>query len=190
MKTQSHEKALIEIIERRLREGALIEIGGMGSFELDGNQQLVFRPSGEPLVFLSYATEDRPKITKLYRQLRRAGLEPWMDCQKLMPGQNWPRAIQQTIEIADFFLGCFSKRAALKRGHFQGELHLAWETAKQFPEDDPFFIPIRLEECELPKRIASETHYIDLFPNWNRGVKKLIAALRRQHGARQLRKSS
>jgi len=190
VKEQSHEKALIEIIERRLREGALIEIGGMGSFELNEQQQVIFKASGEPLVFLSYALEDRNKITKLYRQLRKAGLEPWMDCQKLMPGQNWPRAIHQTIEIADFFIGCFSKRSTSKRGHFQGELHLAWETARQFPEDDVYFIPIRLEECDLPKRISSETHYVDLFPNWNLGVKKLIAALRRHQGMRKHRKSS
>ena len=32
MHTQSPDKALLQLIDRRLREGASIEIGGMGSF--------------------------------------------------------------------------------------------------------------------------------------------------------------
>ncbi len=188
MQTPYPNKALLDLIERRLHEGASIEISGMGKFELNGHQQVVFRPSDEPLAFLSYAHEDRAKIKKLYRQLHEAGIEPWMDCQKLIPGQNWPRAIQRTIEISDFFLGCFSKHSTTKRGHFQGELALALEVATQFPEDDVFFIPLRLEECELPRRISSCMHYIDLFPDWDSGVKKLISALHRHQSLRNKRK--
>ncbi len=187
MHTQSPDKALLQLIDRRLREGASIEIGGMGSFQHDGNHQIVFQPSGDPMVFLGYAQEDRAKVKRLFRQLVKAGLDPWMDCQKLLPGQNWPRAIEQTIEISDFFLGCFSQNSTAKRGHFQSELAFALEVATRFPQDEVFFVPARLDECELPRRIVNTTHYIDLFPDWNRGVRKLIAALRRQHGTRNSR---
>jgi hypothetical protein len=185
--TQSPEEALLQLIDRRLREGASIEIEGMGSFQHDGNHQIVFKPAGDPVVFLAYAQEDRARVRKLFRQLQRAGLESWMDCQKLLPGQKWPRAIEQTIEISDFFLGCFSKNSISKRGQFQSELAFALEVATRFPQDDFFFVPVRLDECELPRQIANTTHYIDLFPSWNRGVRKLIAALRRQHWARNRR---
>jgi hypothetical protein len=185
--TPSPDKALLQLIERRLREGARIDIDGVGSFELDGNDQVVFKPSGDPLVFLAYAQEDRARVKKLFRQLQRAGLEPWMDCQKLLPGQNWPRAIEQTIEVSDFFVGCFSQNSLSKRGHFQSELAFALEAAARFPLDDFFFVPVRLDRCDLPRRIVSTTHYIDLFPEWNRGVQKLIAALRRQHAMRNKR---
>jgi hypothetical protein len=188
VKNPSLNKSLLDLIERRLREGASIEISGMGSFELDGSQQVVFRPSDSPLIFLSYAQEDRGKIKKLYRQLQKADFQPWMDCQKLMPGQNWPRAIQQTIEISGFFLGCFSRHSILKRGHFQGEIALGLEVATQFPENDVFFIPLRLDDCELPRRIAGSMHYIDLFPDWNRGVKKLVGALEKYQALRHRRK--
>jgi len=182
--TQTSDEALLELIHRRLHEGASIEIGGMGSFEHDGNHQIVFKPSGDPLVFLGYALEDRTKVKKLFRQLQKAGLQPWMDCQKLLPGQNWPRAIQQTIEIADFFVACYSTNGTSKRGYFQSEVCAALEEATQFPPDDFFFVPLRLDECELPRRILNSTHYIDLFPDWSGGVKKLAAALKKQHSAR------
>jgi hypothetical protein len=177
---QSPDEALLQLIGRSLREGASIEIGGMGSFRLDGNNQIVFHPTGNPLVFLAYAQEDRSKVKKLYRALRKAGVNPWMDCQTLLPGQNWPRAIEQTIEISDFFLGCFSSNSVSKRGHFQSELAFALEVASRFPRSEVFFVPVRLDDCELPRHIASATHWVDLFPNWNRGVRRLISALRRQ----------
>jgi len=187
VETPSADKALLQLIKSRLREGASIDINGMGSFGLDGNQQIVFKPCGEALVFLGYAHEDRAEIKKLFWHLQKAGFEPWMDCQKLVPGQNWPRAIQQTIEISDFFLGCFSQNSTLKRGRFQSEITLALEVAARFPEEDVFFIPLRLDDCELPRRISGSIHYVDLFPDWNRGLKKLIAALRRQRSARKRR---
>jgi hypothetical protein len=185
---QFPDKALLQLIDRHLRAGASIEIDGMGSFQYDKKQQIVFKPSGAPMVFLAYAQEDRVKVKILFRQLQKAGLDPWMDCQKLLPGQNWPRAIEQTIQISDFFLGCFSSHSTSKRGHFQSELAFALDTATRFPQDDVFFVPVRLDECELPRRITSTTHYVDLFPDWNGGVGKLISALRRQHSLRDKRR--
>jgi hypothetical protein len=187
--TQSPDKALLQLIDRRLREGASIEIGGIGSFHHDRNNQIVFNPTGEPLVFLAYAREDRNKVKRLFRHLQKAGLEPWMDCQTLLAGQNWPRAIEQTIEISDFFLGCFSKNSISKRGQFQSELAFALNVASRFPEGEIFFIPVRLDDCTLPRNISSTTHWVDLFPNWTRGTQKLIAAIRRQHAARRAKPS-
>ncbi len=184
MHTVPPDTALLQLIQRRLREGAAIEIDGVGAFELDSNNQVVFKPSGDPMVFLAYAQEDRARVKKLFGQLQDAGIEPWMDCQKLLPGQNWPRAIEQTIEISDFFLGCFSKKSTSKRGQFQSELTFALSVATRVPPDEVFFIPARLDECELPRPIMNTTHYIDLFPDWNNGVQRLIAAMRRQHWMR------
>lgn len=187
MQSQSHERALLQLIDRHLREGASVEIDGLGAFEYDNDHRIVLRLSGDPMVFLAYAQEDRPKVKKLYAQLQQAGLEPWMDCKKLLPGQNWPRAIEHSIELCDFFLGCFSTDSITKRGHFQSELAFALNAATRLPQDHVFFVPVRLDDCELPRSIANTTHYVDLFPDWNRGVRKLIAALRRQHRPRKRR---
>ncbi len=180
MNSRAPDKALLQLIDRRLREGASIEIGGMGSFKHDSKHQIVFNPAGEPLVFLGYAREDRVKVKKLFRALQKAGVTPWMDCQTLLPGQNWRRAIEQTIELADFFLGCFSSHSVLKRGQFQSELAFALDIATHFPQDDVFFVPVRLDECELPRHIAKTTHYVDLFPDWDGGLRKLMSTLRRK----------
>lgn len=173
-------KALMDLIQRYLLEGSSIEIGGLGSFDLDANQRVIFRPSGRIQVFLAYADEDRALVRKLYASLQRAGFEPWMDKEKLLPGQNWPRAIERAIEMSDFFIGCFSSRSVLKRGHFQSELRYALDAATRVPLDDTFIIPVRFGECEMPRQIAKTLHYVDLFPDWERGVDKLVSTMWQQ----------
>ncbi|HEX7363324.1 MAG TPA: toll/interleukin-1 receptor domain-containing protein [Bryobacteraceae bacterium] len=173
-------KALIKLIHRCLLEGSTIEIEGLGSFDLDGTRRVIFHPNGRIRVFLAYAEEDRALVRKLDKALHRAGFEPWMDKQKLLPGQNWPRAIERAIEISDFFIGCFSRRSVLKRGYFQSELRYALEVATRVPLEDTFVIPIRFNECELPRQVAKTLQYVDLFPDWDRGVERLVASMWRQ----------
>jgi hypothetical protein len=101
-----------------------------------------------------------------------------MDRKKLLPGQNWPRAIQQAIEVSDFFISCLSPRAVRKKGQFQAEMRYALDCACRMPLDQNYFIPVRLEECPVPARIRREIQYVDLFPDWDEGVHRLADAIR------------
>jgi hypothetical protein len=103
-----------------------------------------------------------------------------MDQENLVPGQNWPRAIERAIELSDFFVGCFSRRSVVKRGHFQCELRYALDLAAKVPLEDIFLVPVRLDECEVPRQIARKTQYVDLFPNWEAGVERLSKMMLRQ----------
>ena len=40
-----------------------------------------------------------------------------------------------------------------------------------------FIIPIRLDSSNIPYEDLRELHYIDLFPNWEQGFKKLLIAM-------------
>ena len=164
--------ALQELIARCLREGTPIEIDGLGKFGLENNE-VIFQPSERIRVFLAYAEEDRPMVKKLYQHLHKAGFEPWMDVEKLVPGQNWPRSIERAIDVTDFILVNFSHRSVTKRGHFQCELRHALDVADRVPLDDIFLVPVRLSECEVPPEISRTTQYIDLFPDYEIGFKAL-----------------
>jgi hypothetical protein len=164
--------ALNDLIVRCLREGTPIEIDGLGQFGLQ-NDEVVFQPNERTRVFLAYAEEDRATVRKLYEHLQNAGFEPWMDVEKLLPGQNWPRAIERAIDVTDFILVNFSHRSVTKRGHFQCELRHALDVADRVPLDDIFLVPVRLSECEIPPEIARVTQYIDLFPDYEVGFRAL-----------------
>jgi hypothetical protein len=174
------DRALLDLIRRCLAEGSAIEIDGMGRFELDAKNRIVFLPSGRIRVFLAYAEEDADAVRNLYSALHEAGFEPWMDKQKLLPGQNWPRAIERAIEMSDFFICCFSAKSAAKRGHFQSELRYALEVASRVPLEEIFILPVRLSECSVPRALSKMLHHIDLFPDWEQGVKLLISTMWQQ----------
>jgi len=56
-----------------------------------------------------------------------------MDTRKLVPGQNWPRAIETAIENSDLFIACFSTNSVRKKGGFQAEIRYALDCARQIP---------------------------------------------------------
>jgi hypothetical protein len=166
-----------KLIRRSLLEGRRVEIERLGVFRAARSGAVDFRPSAKPKVFLAYATEDRAVADALYLKLGRAGCAPWLDRRKLLPGQNWPRAIEGAIETADYFVACLSRHSVRKRGVFQSEMRYALDCARRAPFEDIFFIPARLEECEVPRRIQRETQYVDLFPDFDAGVKRLVEVI-------------
>jgi hypothetical protein len=171
------------ILRQCLEEASSVEIDGLGTFRRRG-KGYEFIPSNSPSVFLAYVAEDVLAVERLYHALRAHGLNSWMDRKKLLPGQNWPRAIQQAIEVSDFFIACLSPSAVHKKGQFQAEMRHALDCAARVPLDQNFFIPVRLEECAVPARISREIHYVDLFPDWDQGVRRLAEAMLRRNKAR------
>jgi hypothetical protein len=188
VENRSGTELLGHVIRECLRKGFPVAIDGLGTFRLNGAGGLEFVSSTAPRVFVAYVVEDLPKIERLCDALIAAGFDPWLDRRKLMPGQDWPRAIDRAVSVSDFVVPCFSRRALRKRGQFQRELRLALEHAGQTPLDDVMLMPVRLEECDVPRRIRASYQYVDLFPDWDGGVHRLIEAIRTEVKAREKRR--
>lgn len=180
---QGNRARLAEIIRRCLEEGATVEIEGLGVFH-PGPHGYGFRPTTLPRVFVAYVQEDLAAAGRLYEQLRKCGYDAWLDKRKLLPGQNWPRAIESAIEVSDFFIACLSRRAVSKKGQFQSELRYALDCTRRIPLDEVFFIPVRLEECPVPSRIRREIQYVDLFPDWEKGFRRVLEVMEEQRRKR------
>src|SRR5579872_2218172 len=162
---------------RFLAQGRAVEIDGLGTFFPDARTGVRFEAAIRPKVFIAYGKEDQVAGERLYDAVEAAGFRPWMDVRKLLPGQNWPRAIESAIESADFFVACFSRRSVNKRGGFQAEIRYALDCARRVPLDEIFLVPIRLDDCRVPRSIQRETEYIDCFPDWTVGMRRLIAMM-------------
>ena len=173
-----------DILRQALSDGGKVEVEGLGRFEPGKDSGFQFFSETKPRVFIAYVEEDLERVSRLYDALESHGFQPWMDKRKLLPGQNWPRAIEAAIQTSDFFIACFSKRAACKRGSFHSELRFALECAARVPLDEIFFIPVRLETCVVPARISAQTQYVDLFPDWGAGIRKIRRVMRQQERTR------
>ena len=168
---------LAALLRRCLDEGQAVEIDGLGVFHPDDIEGFRFEPRTRPKVFIAYVREDAELADRLYCALGENGFAPWLDHRKLLPGQNWPRAIEAAIETCDYFIGCFSTRSVGKRGGFQAEIRYALDCARRVPLDEIFLIPVRLDDCRVPVRIRNELQYVDLFPSWAKGMRRLLKLL-------------
>jgi len=165
------------LLHESLFEEGRLTLSGVGTFRLQADGTLEFEPWQRKRVFLAYVREDTATVLKLFRYLRRNGMDPWMDIVCLLPGQNWPRAIERAVEVADFFVPCYSRAATSKRSHFQSEVRMALRIAERVPLDEPFLVPVRLDACTVPEQIRQQTQYLDLFPELHKEIPKLLAAL-------------
>jgi hypothetical protein len=173
-------RELAEVVLQGLADGETVDIDGLGVFVPDPACGFRFRAHPRPKIFIAYVIEDLAAAGRLYDRLALAGFDPWMDKRKLLAGQNWPRAIELAIESADFVVTCFSRHSVNKRGGFAAEIRYALDCARRVPLDDIFLLPVRFDECSVPRAIQRESHYIDLFPDWDHGLDRLVSAIRQE----------
>jgi|GEM_PF-2363917 len=126
---------------------------GLAQIRTEGASSTAARPKAR--VFLSYAREDQERVNDLYRRLSDAGYEPWMDVNDLIGGERYERAIQEAIHDADFFLFCCSTRSVKKRGFLRREIRRGLDVLQEKLEEDIYFIPVRLDDCETPEELRA-----------------------------------
>jgi len=133
----------------------------------------------KPKIFLSYAREDMGMAKKLYNDLKRYGLEVWLDTESLLPGDRWKDKIQEAIENSSYFIALLSSRSVNKKGFVQKELKTALEVLDLFPSSERFILPVRLDNCEVGERKLKEHHWVDLFPQdkYQNGLKKILQVI-------------
>jgi len=126
-------------------------------------------------VFLSYAKEGSEQAKKIYNELAKAGLNPWMDIMDIFPGEEYGKSITQALNKSDFVIICLAKDS-IKRGFSQSEIRQVMDIWQEsLAADDIYLIPVRLEDCDIPERLA-EFNCIDLYKD--DGWDKLIEVLK------------
>lgn len=135
-------------------------------------------------MFLCHSSEDKPVVRELYQKLRVAGCRPWLDEEDLIGGTRWEDAIEEAVRAADVVVVCLSPWSVTKEGYLQREIRFAIGVADEKPDDTIFIVPLKLQECDLPKRLK-QWQSIDYFKE--NGYSRLLTSLRQraqQIGAR------
>jgi hypothetical protein len=124
--------------------------------------------------FLCHSSQDKEQIRRIYRDLKKAGMMPWLDEEHILPGQPWEETLKDAVRTADVVLTCLSSSSVTKKGYVQKEIREVLEVALELPADQIFVIPVRLDDCEVPRELR-KWQYVDLFAE--NGFFKLLRPL-------------
>lgn len=138
--------------------------------------------------FISYVREDGRRVDRLQGILEAAGIRVWRDTANLGPGQDWKMQIRQAITSSSLvFIACFSENSEMRQESYQyEELILAVEQMRSRRPGQPWLIPVRFAECQIPDfdlgagRTLDSLQRVDLFSDsWETGAARLVAAVLR-----------
>ncbi len=142
--------------------------------------------------FLSYVREDSVQVDRLQRVLQEAGIPVWRDRSHLWPGQDWRAKIREAItDDALVFIACFSANSLARVKTYQNEeLVLAVEQLRLRQPEQPWLLPVRFDDCQIPDRDLgggrrlSSLQRVDLFgDSFDEDAARLVAAIRRILGS-------
>jgi TIR domain len=121
--------------------------------------------------FISYVREDTRQVDQLQRALQSVGVSVWRDTASLWPGEDWRVKIRRAItDDALVFIACFSQKSLRRQKSYQNEeLILAIEQLRLHRPEEPWLIPVRFDNCQIPDldiglgRTLRSLHFVDLF---------------------------
>ena len=133
--------------------------------------------------FISYMRTDSNKIDKLAAELKKKGIEVWLDREQIDPATNWEDAIRKAIKDGSYFIACFSESYMTKRkSGMNEEIDIALKEMKKLHYDTPYLISVLLDKkSEVPDRevLTGTTmrsyQWVDLSNSneWQQGVDKI-----------------
>lgn len=106
-------------------------------------------------IFLSYASPDYERVHEYYTALVADGLDPWLDKEKLVAGQNWDFEIKRALARADIIVVFLSENSISRRGYVQKEIRIALDQAQSKLHDDIYVIPVMLDEVPIPPQLEA-----------------------------------
>ena len=148
----------------------------IGEIETSDNILRTLHAQKHPLsVFLCHSSDDKAAVRELFHRLAADRVDPWFDEEKLLPGHDWDEEIQKAVKHSNIVVVCLSRLSINKAGYVQKEIRYALDVADEQPEGSVFIIPVRLEACDVPKRI-NRWQWVDLYEEG--GYEKLLRTLK------------
>ena len=132
-------------------------------------------------VFISYVSENIEIIDRLCQELKSHSIQFWRDRDDIDPGARWKQEIRRAIQQGGFFIACFSKEYTTRdKTYMNEELTIAIDALRQRPTDRAWFIPVKLNECEIPDRdigggeTLRDLQHVNLYEDWDSCIRRIV----------------
>lgn len=124
-------------------------------------------------LFISYSRDDIEYASKLVDSLRKVGFEVWFDA-NIRTGDEWDDAIEQEIKNSDAMVLILSK-SSVNSNNVKDEMSFAMQLNKGIN-------PIKIEECDVPMRLARKQFTDFTQIEYEQGIHKLVDDIKHKLG--------
>lgn len=153
-----------------LEEKSLIENELIRMYE----EYVVNRNMEIPCVFMSHSSCDKSMVATVALDLKERGISSWIDKFDILPGESIASKTEEGLEKCDLVL-LFLSKAAIESNWIKTELESTlWD---EINSAEVKIIPIKLEECEIPKLLRPRK-YVDFSKDYSEGLNELVAAIK------------
>ncbi len=98
-------------------------------------------------IFLSYAKEDYPAVSRIHQALEDLGLDVWFDKDRLEAGDQYDQKIRRHIKGCSLFVPVISQTTERRmEGYFRREWKLAEERSYGIADHVPFILPVVIDD--------------------------------------------
>ncbi len=132
-------------------------------------------PKDKPKILICYTHQDIGMAKRIYHDLKRYGMDVWIDYENILPGQSWKTTIEEMVKQSKHCLALLSSNTATENGFLNNELKFIFELLSRHSKLNIGLLTLRLDECELLLK-NSDINFIDLFPEdqYRTGLKKIL----------------
>lgn len=124
-----------------------------------------------PNLFLSHSSIDKPFVEKLACDLKRLGVNVWLDKWEIRVGDSITWKIEEGIRENEF-LGLVLSPEAVASEWVKSELSAAW--FRQMQQKKISVLPILYRDCHIPL-FLSDRKYADFRQDYQHGLEELAA---------------
>jgi hypothetical protein len=118
--------------------------------------------------FFSYSRKDADFVIKLAGDLKKAGLNVWVDQLDILPGARWDDSIEKGLRDASSMLVVLSE-TSIQSENVMDEVSYALGKGKRV-------VPLLIHNCDVPFRLA-RLQYIDFTKDYTSAFQHLVQTL-------------
>jgi len=124
-------------------------------------------------IFISHSSHDTAEALRLAEDLKRAGLEVWLDEWEIGVGEHITQTVQEGLKKATY-LAVWLTRTSVESGWVGRE----WQSkyGSEVQNGSTIVLPLLAEDCELPL-LLNDKKYADFRQNYTKGLAELLRAV-------------
>lgn len=142
---------------------------------VDAIESRLYSPRERPMLFVCHASEDKPFVDRLVRELDRRALYAWFDKREILVGDSIVDKVNQALSNSKYVIAVLSGNSVRKPWVVR---ELGSSLMRQLEGGGKVSIlPAVIETCEVPPLLA-DLKYADFRRSFSDGMHELLAAIK------------